>query len=100
MTETVSTPAVSTPAARRLLIGLLFVAVALNYVDRQVRDGGYESVDDFFQDLLMGHQFERRLTMEELRERLEKARASGISERTLPEIMAAVKAKLRADGRL
>ena len=26
----------STPAARRLLIGLLFVAIALNYVDRQV----------------------------------------------------------------
>lgn len=30
------TDAVSTPAARRLLIALLFVAVALNYVDRQV----------------------------------------------------------------
>lgn len=29
-------PAASTPAARRLLIGLLFFAIALNYVDRQV----------------------------------------------------------------
>lgn len=70
------------------------------YVERRVEEGAYADASDFVHALIRQDQESRPLTVDELHERLDEALASGVSDRQLPEIMADVKARLKADGRL
>jgi antitoxin ParD1/3/4 len=71
-----------------------------DYVTERVADGQYGNVSEYFRDLVRKEQGERRLTEDELRERLLKARASGVSPNSVKDIMSQVEHKLRADGLL
>jgi len=70
------------------------------YVERRVEEGAYASASDFVQALIRQDRDSRPLTMDALYERLDKSLASGVSTRQLPEIMAEVKARLKANGHL
>lgn len=71
-----------------------------DYVSDRVRQGQYGNVSEFFRDLVRQDQERNRLTLAALRARLQAAEASGASDRTIEDIMADVKAKLQADGRI
>jgi len=70
------------------------------YVARRVEEGAYADASDFVEALLRQDRESRPLDTDSLYERLDEALASGVSDRQLPEIMADVKARLKADGRL
>lgn len=70
------------------------------YVSERVADGQYGNVSEYFRDLVRKEQAERRLTRDELRKVLDDAAASGMSSEQVPDIIARLKARLRADGRL
>lgn len=70
------------------------------YVERRVEEGAYADASAFVQALIRRDRENLALTTDELYERLDEALASGVAERQLPEIMADVKARLKADGRL
>jgi antitoxin ParD1/3/4 len=69
------------------------------YVERRVEEGAYASASDFVQALIRQDRDSRPLTMDALYERLDESLASGVSTRQLPEIIAEVKARLKANGR-
>lgn len=69
------------------------------WVKAQIEAGRYANDSEYFRDLIRRDQ-DRRRAEGELRRMLEEAEASGVSERTIPEIMADVKARMKADGRL
>ena len=70
------------------------------YVERRVEEGAYADASAFVQALIRQDRENLALTTDEIYERLDEALASGVAERQLPEIMADVKARLKADGRL
>ncbi|MEZ5365471.1 MAG: type II toxin-antitoxin system ParD family antitoxin [Bryobacterales bacterium] len=69
------------------------------YVTSRVESGQYGNVSEYFRDLVRVEQ-QRQDAVAALRERLEHAEASGVSKRKVPEIMAKVEARMRADGEL
>lgn len=69
------------------------------WVKAQIEAGRYANDSEYFRDLIRRDQ-DRRRAEAELRRMLEEAEASGVSERTIPEIMADVDARMKADGRL
>jgi len=70
-----------------------------DWVKAQIEAGRYANDSEYFRDLIRRDQ-DRRRAEAELRRMLEEAEASGVSERTIPEIMADVDARMKADGRL
>ena len=69
------------------------------YVASRVQSGQYGNVSEYFRDLIR-HEQEKQQAIEELRARLERSLASGVSKRQIPDIMAAVEARMRANGEL
>jgi antitoxin ParD1/3/4 len=70
------------------------------YVERRVEEGAYADASAFVHALIRQDRESRPLTMDELRERLERAEASGTSERTFPEIMEEGRRRARERGLL
>jgi antitoxin ParD1/3/4 len=71
-----------------------------DYVSSRVANGQFGNVSEYFRDLVRKEQEQRRLTIDELRELLDRSNASGTSSRQIPDIMKGVEEKLRRDGRL
>ena len=69
------------------------------YVARRVESGQYGNVSEFFRDLVRQER-EKQEVLAALRERLDRAESSGISKRQIPDIMADVEARMRANGEL
>jgi len=70
------------------------------YVDTQIAGGRYGNVSEYFRDLVRRDQERRSEAITELRALLIKAEASGISERTVEEILAEAKREAVAKGLL
>ena len=69
------------------------------FIKGRVESGDYHNESEYIRDLVRRDQ--ERLTNEEaLHADLLVARASGVSDKTLPDIMREVKERLRADGRI
>lgn len=71
-----------------------------DYVESQINTGRYGNVSEYFRDLVRRDQDRREVAILELRALLDKAEASGISKRTIPEIMEAARAEARQKGLL
>ena len=69
------------------------------WVGERVQSGQYNNESEYFRDLVRRDQ-ERQEAMTQLRQMLEEGEASGISPRTVPEIMNNVEERVRQDGRL
>ena len=70
------------------------------YVERRVAEGDYADASDFVQALIRREQENGPLSEDALYARLDESLASGVSDLQLPAVMAEVKARLKADGRL
>ena len=71
-----------------------------DYVEAQVGSGRYGNVSEYFRDLVRRDQDSKASAVQELRELLQKAEASGLSDRSFPEIMDAARAEARRKGLL
>jgi antitoxin ParD1/3/4 len=69
------------------------------WVKSQIAAGRYANDSEYFRDLIRRDQ-ERRAAEEELGRLIDEARASGVSDKDVPQIMREVEEKMRADGRL
>ena len=70
------------------------------WVEAQVRAGRYGNVSEYFRDLVRRDQERREGAIQQLREMLDRAEASGLSGRTLCEIMEAARDEARQRGLL
>ena len=70
------------------------------YVEGQIAEGRYGNVSEYFRDLIRRDQERRSEALAELRAMIEKAEASGISERTVEDIVGEVKREAAAKGLL
>lgn len=59
------------------------------WIEAETRKGDYASTSDFMRDLVRRERERRKppMTLEELRQRLDEARASGVSDRSIKEII-------------
>lgn len=62
-----------------------------DYVEGRVGEGQYGNLSEYFRDLVRKEQEQRRLAIEELREILDRAERSGISECSPDEIRARIR---------
>ncbi|WP_347268598.1 type II toxin-antitoxin system ParD family antitoxin [Paracoccus sp. (in: a-proteobacteria)] len=62
--------------------------------------GRYGNVSEYFRDLVRRDQESRESAIAELRSLIERAEASGISKRTLPEVLEAARQEARQRGLL
>lgn len=70
------------------------------WVEAQISAGRYSNVSEYFRDLVRRDQERREAAIDELRSMLDHAEASGISERTLPEVLQAARKEAREKGLL
>ena len=70
------------------------------WVEAQVSAGRYGNVSEYFRDLVRRDQERREQAILELRGLIDRAEASGISGRSLGEVMEAAKAEARQKGLL
>lgn len=70
------------------------------YVEAQINAGRYGNISEYFRDLVRRDQERRETAIQELRDMLDKAEASGISQRNVPEIMEAARKEARQKGLL
>ena len=57
------------------------------WVEAQIGTGRYGNVSEYFRDLVRRDQDRNEAKLDELRKLLDRAEASGLSERTIPDIM-------------
>ncbi len=69
------------------------------FVSERLAEGSYPDADAYFSELVRRDQ-EHQHKAAELRHMLDQAAAGGVGERTPQQIMADVRAELKADGRL
>ena len=69
------------------------------WIKAQIEAGGFTNESEYVRHLIRQDQAKNTKFLE-LREAIQKGIDSGISERTLPEIMKEVEARLKEDGRL
>jgi antitoxin ParD1/3/4 len=69
------------------------------WVYERIQSGQYNNESEYFRDLVRRDQ-ERQETISQIRQMLDEGEASGISPRTVPDIMNNVEERLRNDGRL
>ncbi len=69
------------------------------FIKSRVEGGDYHNESEYIRDLVRRDQ-ERLHAEDRLDAELQKALASGISDKQIPDIMAEVKQRLKADGRL
>ena len=70
------------------------------WVEVQVNTGCYGNVSEYFRDLVRRDQERRNRALQQLRNMLGRAEGSGLSGRTLPEIMEAARNEARKMGLL
>lgn len=70
------------------------------WVEAQIMVGRYGNVSEYFRDLVRRDQERREGAIAELRAMLDQAEASGISKRTLPEVLEAARQEARHKGLL
>lgn len=70
------------------------------WVEAQVSAGRYGNVSEYFRDLVRRDQERREGAIQQLRDMLDRAEASGLSGRTLPEVMEAARHEARQKGLL
>lgn len=70
------------------------------WVEAQISTGRYGNVSEYFRDLVRRDQEHRESAIRELRDMLDRAEASGISEYTLPEVLKAARREARQKGLL
>lgn len=70
------------------------------YVEGQIAQGRYGNVSEYFRDLIRRDQERRSEAMAELRAMIDKAEASGISQRSVEDIVAEAKREASAKGLL
>ena len=70
------------------------------YVEGQIAQGRYGNVSEYFRDLIRRDQERRSEAISELRLMINKAEASGISERTVEDIVEEAKREAAAKGLL
>ena len=71
-----------------------------DWVEAQVSAGRYGNVSEYFRDLVRRDQERRDTAINELRVMLERAEASGVSKRSLSEILDAAREEARKKGLL
>lgn len=71
-----------------------------DWVEAQVSAGRYGNVSEYFRDLVRRDQERRDTAINELRVMLERAEASGISKRSVSEIIEAAREEARQKGLL
>ena len=71
-----------------------------DWVEAQVNAGRYGNVSEYFRDLVRHDQDRKQSAIRELRDILDRAEASGISQSTLPEIVEAARQEARQRGLL
>ena len=69
------------------------------FIKARVESGDYHNESEYIRDLVRRDQ-DRLIQEDRLEVLLREAENSGVSERTLPDIIADVKRRLKADGRL
>lgn len=69
------------------------------WIKAQIAKGDFTNDSEYIRDLVRREQ-ERSAKLHALQQAIQEGLDSGISDRTVPEIMEAVEARLRADGRL
>lgn len=70
------------------------------WVEAQISAGRYGNVSEYFRDLVRRDQERKEAAINELRAMLDRAAASGISEKTLPEVLEAARQEARQKGLL
>ena len=74
-----------------------------DWIEAQIKQGEYASTSDYVRDLVRRDR-ERRsqpdLTIDDLRRIVEEARASGVSHKSVSDILAKAKKQAKADGLL
>jgi len=63
------------------------------YIDGRIAEGQYGNVSEYFRDLVRRDQERRQSAMDELKALIDKAEASGISEKTVEDIWKEAKAR-------
>lgn len=71
-----------------------------DWVEAQISVGRYGNVSEYFRDLVRRDQENRESAIAELRSLIEHAEASGISKRTLSEVLEAARQEARQRGLL
>ena len=71
-----------------------------DWVEAQIKAGRYDNVSEYFHDLVRHDQSRKESAIQELRDILSRADASGISQRTLPDIAKAAQNEARQKGLL
>jgi antitoxin ParD1/3/4 len=68
------------------------------WVESQIAAGRYGNVSEYFRDLVRRDQERREVAVAELRTLLERAEASGVSDRAFPDILEAARQEARHKG--
>lgn len=63
------------------------------YIDRQIASGLYGNISEYIRDLIRKDQEQKQLAINELRDVLERAEASGISRMSMSEIRSQARTK-------
>lgn len=69
------------------------------WVEAQTQDGRYSNASDYIRDLIRRDQ-ERKQAITELQQMVDEALASGVSERSFPEILESARQEARQKGLL
>ena len=69
------------------------------WIKAQIAKGDYTNDSEYIRDLVRREQ-ERSAKLQALRQAIQEGLDSGVSDRTVPDIMEEVEARLKADGRL
>jgi antitoxin ParD1/3/4 len=70
------------------------------YVEARIAEGRYGNVSEYFRDLVRRDQERRAAAIAELRALLARAEASGVSERSMSELIEAARDEARSSGLL
>lgn len=70
------------------------------WVESQISAGRYGNVSEYFRDLVRRDQERKESAINELRAMLDRAEASGISDKTLPEVLEAARQEAWQKGLL
>lgn len=70
------------------------------WVEAQISAGRYGNVSEYFRDLVRRDQERKETALNELRSMIDRAAASGISDKTLPEVLEAARQEARQKGLL
>lgn len=71
-----------------------------DWVEAQIDAGRYGNVSEYFRDLVRRDQERKEVAVAELRELLDRAEASGVSDRSVPQILEAARQEARQKGLL